>query len=73
MLDQPKLYLNVIYHDKVIPPVKANKEPADPENDNEWNIIPISFGSNKERWSGSGMKCIHIEAYVNTCVFKMFK
>ena len=73
MLEQPKIYLNVVHHAKVLAPVKANKEPADPDNDAEWNIIPISFGSNKERWSGSGMKCIHIEAHVNTCVFKMFK
>lgn len=53
--------------------MKQNLEVADPENDAEWNVIPIAFGSNKERWSGSGMKCIHIEAHVNSCVYKMFK
>ena len=53
--------------------MKQDKTFADPKNDKEWNIIPISFGGNKERWSGAGMKCIHIDAHVNTAVFEMFK
>jgi len=72
-LDQPKIYLNIVHHDKVLPPLKQNREFADPKNDKEWQIIPISFAQSKERWSGSGMKCIHIDAHVNTCVFEMFK
>ena len=77
-LDQPKLYLNVVYHDKVLAPLKPSKDIgnpqlADPTDDSTWNIIPISFSVNKERWSGSGMKCIHIDGYVNTCVMEMFK
>lgn len=72
-LDQPKLYLNMLYHDKVLPPMKRDRSPADPKNDKEWGIIPVSFAPNKERWSASGMKCIHIDAHVNTCVFEMFK
>lgn len=72
-LEQPKLYLNILYHDKVTKPLRQNKEVANPHDDSTWNIIPISFGSNKERWSGSGKKCIHIDAYVNTCVFETFK
>jgi len=57
----------------VLPPLKASKDIADKENDKEWQIIPISFAPSKERWSGTGKKCIHIDAHVNTCVFLMFK
>lgn len=63
----------MVYHDQVIGPMKKNREFADPTDDKEWNLIPVSFGANKERWSGSGMKCIHIDAHVNTCIFNMFK
>lgn len=72
-LAQPKIYLNVVHSEIVIPPMKQDKTFASKEDDKEWHIIPISFGSNKERWSGSGMKCIHIDAHVNTAVFNMFK
>jgi hypothetical protein len=72
-LDQPKIYLNLIYHDKVLAPLKKDKTEADPKNDKTWDIIPIHFAQSKERWSGSGMKCIHIDAFVNTCVFETFK
>jgi len=71
-LDQPKIYLNVVHHEKVLPPMKADKSLASKDDDKEWHIIPIAFGTNKERWSGAGMKCIHVDAHVNTCVFKMF-
>ena len=50
-LDQPKLYLNMLYHDKVLPPMKRDRSPADPKNDKDWGIIPVSFAPNKERWS----------------------
>ena len=63
----------MIYHDKVVPPMKRDRSMANPKNDSEWGIIPMSFSANKERWSASGMKCIHIDGHVNTCVFDMFK
>jgi hypothetical protein len=72
-LDQPKFYLNLVYHEKVLPPQKKDKTPADKNNDKEWGIIPISFSPSKERWSGSGMKCIHVDAHLNTCVMENMK
>lgn len=72
-LDQPKIYMNLLYHDKVVPPLNKERKPAHSTDDKEWAIIPISFAPSKERWSGSGMKCIHIDAYVNSCVFTVFK
>ena len=53
--------------------MKKDRTFADPTNDKEWLIIPISFSGSKERWSGSGKKCIHIDAHVATCVYDMFK
>lgn len=35
--------------------------------------MPCHFQPSKERWSGSGKKCIHVDCYVSTCVAKMFK
>ena len=72
-LDQPKIYLNICYHDKVLPPLKKDRTVASATDDKEWQIIPISWGQSKERWSGSGMKCIHIDGFVNTCIHDMFK
>ena len=67
------MYLNVVHSEKVVGPLKQNKDIADPADDSTWNLIPIAFAPPKERWSGSGMKCIHIDAHVNTCVYNMFK
>jgi hypothetical protein len=72
-LEQPKLYLNILFHEKVIGPLNQDRDYADPKNDAEWKVIPISFSPPKERWSGSGMKCIIIDGHVNTCVMEMFK
>lgn len=57
----------------MIPPLKRDRTNADKNDDKDWAIIPISFGPSKERWSGSGIKCLHIDAHVNTCVADMFK
>lgn len=72
-LEQPKIYLNIVYNEKVVPPLRKDREFANESDDKDWTIIPISFSPSKERWSGSGMKCIHIDAHVNTCVANMFK
>ena len=72
-LEQPKIYLNIVYNEKVVPPLRKDREFANESDDKDWAIIPISFSPSKERWSGSGMKCIHIDAHANTCVANMFK
>lgn len=65
--------MNILHHEKVIPPLKKDRSNASKTDDSEWAIIPISFGSTKERWSGAGKKCIHVDAYVNTCVANIFR
>lgn len=32
-LDQPKIYLNILSHEKVLPPLKKDRKYADPKND----------------------------------------
>lgn len=46
-IDEPKFYLNVLYHDNVLPPLNKGRDIADPKNDREWLIIPIVFGEPK--------------------------
>jgi hypothetical protein len=67
-LDSPKLYVNVVYADKVLPPLDKNKNPANPKDDTTWQIIPIVFTEPKKRRNLSNVECIHYDAHVNTCV-----
>jgi hypothetical protein len=45
----PKLYLNVVFHDFVLPPLDQGRDIADPKNDRSWNIIPMVFTEPKTR------------------------
>lgn len=72
-LEQPKIYLNILSHEKVVPPLKKDRTFADPKSDKEWAIIPMHFQPSKESWSGSGMKRIHVDCYLSSCVADMFK
>ena len=42
-LDGPKLYLNVVHHERVLPPLTKDKNFANPDDDQDWRIIPIVF------------------------------
>jgi len=48
-LDSPKIYVNVVYADKVLPPLNKNKDFADPKDDRTWFIIPVVFTEPKTR------------------------
>lgn len=67
-LHSPKLYVNLVYADKVLPPLNKNKDFADPKDDNTWQIIPIVFTEGKTRRNLQNIDCIHFDAHVNTCV-----
>lgn len=56
-----------------MPPLKKDKTYADPKSDAEWTIIPLHFQPSKESWSQSGMKRIHVDCYLSSCVADMFK
>ena len=42
-LDGPKLYLNVVHHERVLPPLSKDKDIADENDDSSWQVIPIAF------------------------------
>jgi hypothetical protein len=72
-LESPKLYVNVVYADKVLPPLTQKKEFADPKDDRTWNIIPIVFTEPKKRKNLANIECLHYDAHVNTCVIEKCK
>lgn len=73
-LEEPKLYLNLVYSDFVLPPLNKQRDIADPKNDREWLIIPMIFTDPKERKSlDRDLLCIHYDCHVNTCVVAKMK
>ena len=54
-LEEPKIYLNVVHHDKVLPPLNKWRDLADQQNDREWLIIPIVFTKPAFRQSLDGL------------------
>lgn len=72
-LDQPILYLNVVYHDKVLPPLNKGRDIADQKNDREWVIIPMVFTEGKSRKNLEGNECIHYDVHINSCVVMKMK
>ena len=72
-LDNPKFYVNLVFADKVLPPLNKNKEFANPKDDSTWQIIPVVFTQPKTRKNLANIECIHYDAHVNTCVIDKCK
>ena len=72
-IESTKFYVNVVYADKVLPPLDKNKDFANPKDDGTWMIIPIVFSEAKKRKNLSNVECFHYDAHVNTCVFEKCK
>ena len=70
-LDGPKLYLNVVHHERVLPPLNADKNLADTNVDTNWNIIPLCFSVPIKRRNLNNIECWHFDCHINTCVTKM--
>ena len=68
-LDSHKMYLNIVYNDRVLPPLNQAKDFADPTNDATWQIIPVAFTEAIKRKNVSGCEVITYDGHVNTCVF----
>lgn len=71
-LDSHKLYLNIVYHDNIMPPLNKEREFADPKNDKTWQLIPIAFTEPIKRKSASG-EVLTYDGHVNTCVYEKMK
>jgi hypothetical protein len=42
-LESHKLYLNIVYHESILPPLLADKAFANEKDDSTWKTIPIFF------------------------------
>mmetsp|Transcript_31412 Transcript_31412/g.30761 ORF Transcript_31412/g.30761 Transcript_31412/m.30761 type:complete len:160 (+) Transcript_31412:349-828(+) len=72
-LEEPRIYLNLVHSDQVLPPLKATKDLADPNNDRDWKVIPISFSQPQTRTSLENRQLIFYDGHVNSCVFAKLK
>lgn len=72
-LEEPILYLNVVYHDKVLQPLNKDRDIADEKNDREWMIIPMVFTEGKSRKNLEDYECIHYDVHINSCVVAKMK
>lgn len=72
-LDSHKLYLNLVFHEQVLPPLKSDKTPADPKIDTTWSVVPIAFTDPWERTNLGGCRVLTYDGHVSTCVFEMMK
>jgi PIH1 N-terminal domain len=66
-LEEPKIYLNVVFHEKVLTPLNKNRDLADPKNDRDWMIIPMIFTEGKKRKNIEGIECITYDVHINNC------
>ena len=72
-LDGPKLYLNIVHHERVLPPLNEKKDFGDPNDDAGWKLIPVVFTVPLKRRNMSNIECWHFDAHVNTCVVKKMR
>ena len=69
----PKFYLNVVFHDNVLPPLNDRRDLADPKNDRCWVIIPMVFTEPKTRMNIEGRTIITYDCHVNAAVIAKMK
>jgi len=72
-LESPKCILNLVHNDVILPPLNKNRDIADPLNDKEWMLIPISFDGPVKRKAMSGTECWHYDGHINTCVVTLMQ
>ena len=72
-LDGPKLYLNIVHHERVLPPLTKEKNFANPDDDSDWRIIPVVFTVPLKRNNMSNIECWHFDAHVSSCVVRRMK
>mgnify|MGYP006950313032 CR=1 FL=1 len=71
-LQSHKIYLNIVYHDRIIPPLNKDRDFANPKDDKTWQIIPIAFTDPVTRKSPSG-EVLTYDGHINTCVMTKMK
>lgn len=71
-LESHKLYLNIVYDDRILPPLNKDRDFADSKLDATWQLIPIAFSEPVKRTSMSG-EVLTYDGHINTCVFEKMK
>lgn len=66
ILQEPKIYLNLICSEDFYPPL--NKENRPETKSDLWNYIPTLFRYNGEKSSMRGVKCLFYDVIINTIV-----
>jgi hypothetical protein len=67
-MEGPKVVLNLVHNDIILPPLNKARDLADPLNDKEWMIIPISFDGPIKRKNLAGIEVWTYDGHINTCV-----
>ena len=68
-MESHKIYLNIVYNERILPPLNQSRDFADPSNDATWQIIPIAFTEPVIRKNISGCEVLTFDGHINTCVF----
>lgn len=69
ILQDPKVYLNIIHSEEFLGPLDDNNRPVkNPENDKEWKYIPTEFRYNNKKNCMSGKRCDFYDMVVNSRV-----
>jgi len=71
ILEEPKVYLNIIHSEEFIGPLDDyNKPLKNPENDKEWKYIPTEVRYNNKKSCMSGKRCDFYDMMVNSKVIE---
>lgn len=71
VLEEPKVYLNLIHAEEFTPPLdENNKILKNPENDQEWRYVPTEFRYNNKKTCMSGKRCDFYDMMVNSKVIE---
>lgn len=67
-LETHKVYLNLVYHENVLPPLNKEKDFADPKDDRTWQVIPIVWSDACERSNLQNCRVITYDAHISNVV-----
>lgn len=72
-LDTHKLYLNIVYHEAVLPPLNDDKTYADEKDDATWRVIPVAFTEPWERTNVEDCRVLTYDGHISKAVHDMMK
>ncbi len=64
--------MNIVYHDRVLPPLNKDRDIANFKDDKTWQVIPVAFADPITRHSGSG-QVLTYDAHVHSAVVNKMK